>query len=377
MLLIDNPGYTTEYFSLKEKRFLDASHNVSIALLTPASFAAHSRNETLIPVHLNEYQPVLPDIYPIPPRTKWSYDRGTFTKLKKNIRLSDAVTFDTCLKNSHRLLKTAKGKIAIEISGGLDSSIVIGTLERLGFETILIGTISPIYKFRTERHIQEIIGKKHKTVIWCESFARQFADLLETPDHFLPNFASLQHSVGTSTLTSIKEHGVRYVLQGTAFDSMLVDAVGGNPDEMRWPTLQDNWLHDYTFAPHGMSYVDVAALSPIKQMLLSLRLGQGQDLQKWWARTFFADLIPRELSQYAYKANFGPQWWDGLLESQEQIEYIVETAWKVTSIPEFKHFSIQRLFDDMNHGRGRAGFSLLSYANWVHALQRAGRLDVQ
>ena len=373
-LIIDNPKYTIEYFSLKEKAFIDSTQKISKSLLTSESFAAHVANETNPPIHLNEYQTVLPDIYPIPARTKWSYEDGVFTKLKKNIKLSEELTFESCLKNTKRLLKATEGRIAIEISGGLDSSIMIGMLERLGYEPILIGTVSELYKFRTEKHIQETIAKKFKNVILSESFSLQFTNLLETPAHFLPSYTSLHHNIGANTIRMLREHDIKYIFQGIAFDSTLVDAIDNNPNDLRWPTLQDNWLHDYVFTPQGSAYIDIAALTPIKQMLLSLRNGQAQDNQKWWARKFFASVIPAELSNYAYKANFGPLWWDGLLSSSEQITHIVDTAWQITALPVFKNFKMQSLFNGMNDGSGRVGFALLSYANWIHALHKAERL---
>jgi hypothetical protein len=373
-LIIDNPKYTTEYFSLKDQCFVDQTQKVSKSLFTAQSFDAYVQNEICVPIHLNEYQPVLPDIYPVPARTKWSYEDGIFTKLKKNIKLSDGLTFDSCLKNTSRLLKATKSKIAIEISGGLDSSIMIGMLESLGYEPILIGTISELYKFRTERHIQETIAKKFKNVILSESFSKQFTNLIETPPHFLPCYTSLHHSIATNTMQLLKEHDVKYVFQGVAFDAMLVEAVNNNAHDIRWPSLQDNWLHDYVFAPQGSAYIDIAALSPIKQILLSLRNGQAQDHQKWWARKFFASVIPSELSNYAYKASFGPLWWDALLSSSDQITEIVDTAWQITALPIFENFQMQSLFDGMNNGSGRVGFALLGYANWVHALHKADRL---
>jgi hypothetical protein len=373
-LIIDNPKNTTAYFSLKENAFVDQTQKVSKSQFTKQSFDAHLQNETVAPIHLNEYQPVLPDIYPVPARTKWAFEGGSFRKLKKDIKISEGLTFESCLNNTSRLLKATKGNIAIEISGGLDSSIMIGILERLGYEPILIGTVSELYKFRTEKHIQEIIAKKFKNVILSESFSLQFTNLLETPAHFLPSYSSLHHNIAANTIRMLKEHDVKYVFQGVAFDAMLVEVVNNNPNDIRWPTLQDNWLHDYVFAPQGSAYIDIAALTPIKQMLLSLRNGQAQDNQKWWARKFFASVIPAELSNYAYKANFGPLWWDGLLSSSEQITHIVDTAWQITALPVFENFKMQSLFDGMNNGSGRVGFALLGYANWVHALHKADRL---
>jgi rhodanese-related sulfurtransferase len=373
-LIIDNSKYTTAYFSLREKAFVDPTQKISKDVFTPESFEAHIQNELNPPIHLNEYKPVLPDIYPVPARTKWLYEGGTFTKLKKNINLSEGLTFDSCLKNSKRLLKNTKGKIAVEVSGGLDSSIVIGMLEKLGYEPILIGTISELDKFRSERHIQEVITRKFKNVILTNSFEIQFSNLLETPAHFLPNSFSLGHNQSANTIRMLKGHDVKYLFQGVAFDCMLVEAVHDNPNEIRGPILQGDWLNDYVFFPQGLPYIDVAALSPIKQMLLSLRNGQAQDAQKWWARKFFASVIPHELSNYAYKANFNSQWWDGLQSNSEQVSQIVDTAFRVTSLPFFDNFKMQTVLDGMNNDSQRFNMSMLGYANWVNALHKAGRL---
>ena len=373
-LIIDNPQYRIAYFSLKENSFVDPLQKISKRLLTLESYQAHVQNEKTPPIHLNEYQPVLPDIYPIPARTKWAFENGTFKKLKKNIQLSEGLDFNSCLKKTKRLLKTTNGKIAVEISGGLDSSIIIGMLEKLGYEPILIGTFSELYKFRTEKHIQEIIAKRFKNVILSNSFRKQFTNLLETPSHFLPCYASLHHNIANNTCRILKELDVKYVFQGVAFDSVLVDAIDNNPNALRWPTLQDNWMNDYVFSPHGLAYTDVAALPSIKQMILSLRNHQVDDPQKWWARKFFSCVIPPELSNFAFKANFGPLWWDGLQASSEHIIQIINTAWNITSLPVFENFKIQSLYDAMNNGTGRAGFAMLTYANWIHALHRSNRL---
>jgi len=373
-LLIHNQKNIVQYYSISEKNFVDPKRKISKSLLSPKSYSAFLENETRLPTHLNAYQPVLPDIYPIPARTKWSFENGKFLKIKKNIKLASNYNSQSCLKNADRLIKILQGKVAIEISGGLDSSIMIGIFQKLGYEPLLIGTVSQLYKFRTERHIQHTIAKNFKNVILYESTSRQFTNLLDTPDHFLPNYASLHHSVCAETVRILEEEGVKYVLQGTAFDCMLVEGVDGNPNEMPWPVLEGDWLHDYVFAPKGLAYIDVAALNPVRQTLLSLRNGQKQDIQKWWARKFFADLIPSELSQYAFKANFGPLWWDGLLSSADQITRIMELAWQVTSLPVFKRFQMKSLFDNMNHGTGRQGFAPLAYANWIHALHKSSRL---
>ena len=54
--------------------------------------------------------------------------------------------------------------------------------------------------------------------------------------------------------------------------------------------------------------------------------------------------------------------------------HIVDATWKITSLPVFEGFRMQSIFDDMNNGARRAGFDMLSYADWVHALYKADRL---
>lgn len=374
MLIIDNPSDRIQYYSLKDEAFVDPNQKISVGSFTESSYLAHVHNDAFIPIHLNEYKTVLPHVYPIPARTRWGFEDGGFVKLKKNIKHLANLDFDRCLKNAYRLMKTISGNVAVELSGGLDSAIVIGVLRKLDYEPVLIGTINQLYKFRTERHIQEIIARRPDNIIQIDSFAKQFSNLLETPPHFLPNYGSLQHYVQSTTFNMLKERGVHYLFQGVGFDSALVDPVGENPNDLRWPTLEDDWLNDYVFSPNQLSYVDVAALPPIRQMLLSLRRGQPMDTQKWWSRNFFSSVIPAELSRFAYKANYGPLWWDGLQSNTDEIIEIVDKAWKITSIPEFKKFSMKSLFDEMNNATGRVGFSLLAYANWVTSLDRANRI---
>lgn len=67
MLLVDNPQYTTQYFSVIENRFMDLDQSFSKSLFTQESYEAHLENETVLPIHLNEYKPVLPGFTPFQP----------------------------------------------------------------------------------------------------------------------------------------------------------------------------------------------------------------------------------------------------------------------------------------------------------------------
>jgi hypothetical protein len=49
-------------------------------------------------------------------------------------------------------------------------------------------------------------------------------------------------------------------------------------------------------------------------------------------------------------------------------------AYRVTSLPFFENFKMQTVLDGMNDHSQRFNMSMLGYANWVHALHKAGRL---
>ena len=374
-MIIDNQKYSTQYFSINEERFVDANQKICASSFNEESYTAHLANEMLPPIHLNEYKPVLPGIYPIPPRTKWSFQNGVFNKLKSNVKYVKNIDLNSCMRMANHLIKVAKGPIAIELSGGLDSSIMIGVFEKLGYEPILIGTISNLYKFRTERYIQENIARKFKHVVFSDSYSKQFEDLINTPTHFLPHFLSLYHAVGSNTINLLNKHKIQYILEGTGFDEILVRPSINDINCFRYPSLQGSWFHDYVFQPQGYSYVDVTSIPSIKQTILSLRRGEAEDTQKWWARRFFANILPPELSHYAYKANFGPLWADGLKSNAEQIDHIIQVARMVSPLPIFRAFNAQTILEAMNSGKlSRELFCPLSYANWIHSLHRVDRI---
>ena len=60
--------------------------------------------------------------------------------------------------NIIRLIHPLKNKkFGVQLSGGLDSSLIIGILRNVGIEPVLIGLSNDRYEFRTERIIQEIL----------------------------------------------------------------------------------------------------------------------------------------------------------------------------------------------------------------------------
>lgn len=373
--LIDNSKYAIRYFSIIEGRFVDPIGKISRNQLNQKSLDAHVANSSRLITDLNEYQCVLDGIYPIPPRSKWAFDGEKFTKLKKIARPLKHPSYDTCVRTARRLLQKLDGRIAVELSGGLDSAIIIGMLDKLGCEPVLIGVKSQLYKFRTERHVQEVIAKKFKTVIFTDTAQRQFVNFSNIPQHFLPSQFSLNQPVNSNLFELLKEHNIRYLLNGTAFDAMLVEPFSGNFDEIKWPTLEDNWQNDYVYFPKGTSYIDVAGSSAIRTVLLSLRNGDGRDNPKWWARKFFAEILPDELSQYAYKANFSEQWWDYIAAKGPEIEAFVQEVHKITPLPVFENFSVSPLLHSLSEiSKARKHFATLSYAQWVHALQQSDRL---
>ena len=160
--------------------------------LSKSSFNNHYINSSRYIQSPDYYKPVFKNIYPIPPRSKWQYD-GILFKCTQSLEVynSNYNFFDLIQKFIRPLNKY---KIGVELSGGLDSSIIISMLIANGIEPFLIGFSCDRYEFRTERHIQSLYKNKVQNTILLDS--RQilpFQNLLNCPSHQLPNPTSLYY----------------------------------------------------------------------------------------------------------------------------------------------------------------------------------------
>jgi hypothetical protein len=169
--------------------------------------------------------------------------------------------------------------------------------------------------------------------------------------------------------------GVTTILNGIGLDSLLIDAVGA-PNKQYWydiSNIDDSWANDYIFEPNGISYVNVGTIPFVRKILVALRKNQKEDLQKLWARAFFKEQIPEELSKFAYKASFGAVYFQGLEASREEIIYITNAIYSLTKLPEYSNDSMNHLIDKVlsfDYESEFLFFGILSYAVWIYQLNK-------
>ena len=380
---ITNNTLKAKYFCVKRNRFVDLSERIIGAeMLNRSSLEAHIKNCKFFSLNPYHYTPVIDGIYPIPSKTSWWYQEGKFTQTQKQF-VDTTIDYDISdIKHStHRYMNKIKGRLAVELSGGLDTSIVIGLLRDINNDPYLIGAESSRFEFRTERFIQNKIAiEPNKTSLFPDTDGLPFAKLTDAPTHLLPNKSSLFYYSNIPTLKAAKCFDVTTILNGIGLDSLLVDAVGPANKHYWFDTsnIDDGWANDYVFEPNGISYINVAAIPFVRKILIALRRNQSEDLQKLWARHYFNSLIPEELSKFSYKASFGAVYHQGLEASREEILFITSAIYTLTEMPEYSHDLMNRLIDKVlsfDYESEFLFFGILSYAVWIYQLNKDHLLD--
>jgi len=382
VLEINNPQKQIIFFNRDTNKLIDNIWSLlSLDRLRSARLMSHEQNISRYVDRPDQYKEVLLGIVPIPPRSKWLYDgKAFFLNNNSSIHKSQQSNISDLLSSTKRLLKTIKKKgIAIELSGGLDTSIAIGLLYYHGIEPLLIGMKSNRYEFRTEAKIQEIYCKKFSNShLFSMEDTLPYTDLLNTPIHQLPSSSSLFYAHANPIAKLCMEKGIKIVLTGMGFDALLCDSpyIDGHykhPDSWFSCLLDDNWFNEYVYKTFDVNCKSAACSNIIIQTIWSMRQGQGEDIKKWWARKTFADFLPRELVQFAYKANHNGNYIDGMRNATEEIRTIFITTYDITRFEEFNKRSMNNLIDNIlkhNDKQSKTFLGWVSFANWIYGLAR-------
>ena len=227
----------------------------------------------------------------------------------KKYKIDYSKSISELFKEIKVILDAFKNKrIGVELSGGLDSSLIIESLLKFGIEPVLIGFSSEKFEFRTERIIQKIYEKKVKESLllkYEDNFA--FDNLKETPIHPIPVTESHFFNRHLTVAKKAKEYNIDILLSGEAGDQLLSfpnNCVQGSilPTEYSYWCLAEQWSNQYVFQTLGVNYLSGMALGPLPSIIKSLRGIQPWDPMKLWARKYFKKCLPRELSDFAYTA---------------------------------------------------------------------------
>jgi hypothetical protein len=310
-----------------------------------ADFSAHETN-TLRGIRARaQMVPVLADFIPIEIGQSWNLleKRINEVEFTPNNFECDLYKF---LKKSERFLGKFENKhIGVQLSGGVDSSLIIGLLKHFGLSYSLIGFRTQRYEFKTDVYIQNILANESKNSrLICYDDYLPYSGLIGIPPHQHPNLSSSGLATDQAMASSCIDLGVDILFTGCGGDVALGNEVIFNKCTWVPAIFNDLWLQDIVFTPKGIQVVSFFSDNDILECLWNLRRGQKADPRKLWARNFFRDFLPRELVDFTYKTDFWGLYIDGLVNSLPEIRSIHKIAYELSGNPYFEVANFDAIF---------------------------------
>jgi hypothetical protein len=281
----------------------------------------------------DEWKPVLGDIIPIYPGMKWNNKTRSITD-PFYIPQKKKSGLDEFLVSAENFFKRFNGKkIGVQLSGGLDSTIIIGLLKHLDIPFHLIGMSTTRYEFRTERYMQQKLQEwtDYSALIDYEQYL-PMSHLDKLPPFQHPDLLAINYGSESAMAKECKKQGVQVLLTGDGGDNLFAEPIPLNHNECTWlpQVFSDCWLTDIVYAPYGVDLIPFYADPGVMDVIYNLRLGHEEDNEKIWARKFFKDFLPSELVDYTYCADFWGLYIDGLQQAIPEIEKLFHTAHELT-----------------------------------------------
>lgn len=336
-------------------------------------------NESLPPEQLHKSPPLFPGFQQILPGTLWDVPShhlqlDLYHPRKCQGTLSE---FYDCAEKFFDNLHARR--IGVHLSGGLDSSIIICLLQRFGIPHTVIGFQPSTFEFRTERCVQRVLleksGKGRLIPYEEHPFYTRLTDL---PRHQLPTGLIKSWASCHALAEAFREEGCDVVLSGQGGDSLFVDAV---PDVSRLAFNIGNEFEnpdeiEMVYVPRGIRLLSFFSDRNIIDCISKARAGQKEDSAKLWARQWLKEILPMELSQFSYCADFFALAMQGLDNARPIIKRLFEEAYDATKDPHFSprnthDFLSQDIFS-FEYGDYIRFCSLMSVAVWYHSMFNNG-----
>lgn len=325
---------------------------------------------------LSKWKPVFKDIIPIYSGTIWNIDE---MKLEEDIFYPQIrkITKESFFSMCEDFFATYKDKhLAVHLSGGLDSSIIIGILKYLDIPFSLIGLTSDRFEFRTERKIQEMFSKHFTNTVLLDLDDYPFySKLSQIPAHQVPD-SHIKDNQGHIALAKISSDlGIDVVFTGQGGDTIFVDAIPDKPNAWSCNIGSEfllPWHQDILYPSHNIKLVSFYADKNIIEALYNLRLGENSDVQKEWARQFFKNILPTELVDYTYSADFFGLSMDGLDNARSEIKELFNKAYELVGHPVFSQSATAKLlstdFFNLDYKTYTDLCNRISIAVWYNSL---------
>jgi asparagine synthetase B (glutamine-hydrolysing) len=339
-------------------------------------------NNKLGELRRSEWKPILKDIHPIYPGMYWDHKKNNVQDpcYTPNIR---NCSWDTLLNATKDIfLKYKNKRIGVQLSGGLDSSIIICLLDYLEIPFYTVGLSTKRFEFRTEKYIQELLKPLAVDSILIDHDDHlPMSNLNSVPAHQTPDINSLNFSADFAMAIEAKKMGIEILFTGDGGDNLFSESIPANNSFCLWKpqNFTSSWLSEYVYRPKGIELVSFYEEPIIMDHIFNLRKGHLDDNSKLWARSFFSKIIPEELSNYQYRADFWGIYISGFCKAKAEIMNLFDEAYYLTS---FKHFS-KKYYQSLLSGdylQTDKEFyqeieSIISVAVWIYGLCKIGRKE--
>lgn len=312
-----------------------------------ANFEAHEANTLAGAGDRTNWLPIFADWFPVAEGQVWCERSRRAIDPIHVPNANNSGSMEDFLEAARAFFaRFAHRKIGVQLSGGLDSSLIIGLLRHFGIPHGLVGLKSDRYEFRTERIIQQIIANHNRDVELIDERACLPCTRLElVPAHQLPDLLSLDHAQNRDMAMACNRLGIQVLLSGGGGDNLLGQDVPEDPNACRWrpQTFSDSFPTDLAYRPYGVDFLSFFSDFGIVDALYRLRRGHADDFHKLWARDFFQKFLPRELVDYHYRADFWGRSIDGLVSGLDDIRRLHREAHGHTSNPYFAEECLESL----------------------------------
>lgn len=332
-------------------------------------------NDCLPLSKITTQRPVFPNIQQIPPGTKWSV---TNNRLEEDVYVPNYVksSLTKLLNWCEDYFSNLKAKrIGVHLSGGLDSGIIICILKTLNIPFVPIGLKSNTFEFRTERRIQEILIQygQDGRLIDLEKYPF-YSNLDRIPPHQIPMPAIKSNSSTEALVRAFVDNGCDIVFSGQGGDSLLVDNISSHSRVSYNIGAEFENPYDYElyYRPAGVKLISFFSLPQIIDQLTTAAIGRSFDPYKLWARKWFKSILPRELFDFHYCADFFGLTIAGLKSAMPSIKLLLEEAYDLSADEHFSPNNTKEfLSQDINsfeQPQYTHFCSLISMAVWYHSI---------
>lgn len=337
------------------------------------------QNNLLGVLKRSDWKPVIADLFPLYPGME--LNRTTQTTFDPTYKPSVFhADWDTVVAAAASFFQGFEGKkIGVQLSGGLDSSIIIGFLNYLKIPFYLVGMTTNRYEFRTERFIQELlIPLAEEAILLDFEESLPLSNLRDVPPHQYPELLSINYSSENAMALACQKLGIEILLTGDGGDNLFAEEIPMNPEECPWlpQVFSDPWPAEYIYEPRGISLIPFFADHGFMDCIFNLRRGKGEDNSKWWARSYFKQILPQELVNYNYCADFWGLYVSGMQEAIPTIKEIFDQAYELTGNKIFSASSSSSVLGQDLLDPKKEIYQVIeartAFAVWLQGLRKAG-----